>query len=90
MSAGVPWRAKQLDFYTDLENPALDGGAFTLPVRELVGLHSRLAASREPWFPTKRGDWVQLKDDRLGQAISQTPELVQIREVGFRESWAIM
>ena len=28
--AGVPWQVRRLDFYTDLENPALDGGTFTL------------------------------------------------------------
>ena len=80
--AGVPWRVRRLDFYTDLENPALDGGTFTLPVRELLGLHSRPAAQDEAWFPTNKNDWVQLKSGQVGQVLSQTPELVQIREFG--------
>ncbi len=82
MFAGVPWRVSRLDFYTDLENPALDGGTFTLPVRELVGLHSRPAAKDEPWFPTSKGDWIQFRGDHIGVVLSQTPELVQIRELG--------
>ena len=82
MLDGVPWRVQSLDFYTDLANPALDGGTFTLPVRELVGLHSRPAAKDEAWFPTRKGDWVQLKDERIGHVLNQTPELVQVREIG--------
>ncbi|MGI9426214.1 MAG: hypothetical protein ACR2PA_23755 [Hyphomicrobiaceae bacterium] len=82
MFAGVPWRVRRLDFYTDLENPALDGGTFTLPVRELVGLHSRPSARDEAWFPTRKDDWVQLKDCTIGHVLSQTPELVQIEEIG--------
>lgn len=80
--AGVPWRVERLDFYTDLVNPSLDGGTFTLPVRELVGLHSRPAARDEAWFPTRKGDWVQLRDERIGHVLSQTPELVQVQEIG--------
>ena len=82
MFAGVPWRVERLDFYTDLVNPALDGGSFTVPVRELVGLHSRPSAVDEVWFPTNKGDWVQLEDGRIGHVVSQTPELVQIEELG--------
>jgi hypothetical protein len=82
MFAGVPWRVKRLDFYTDLDNPALDGGTFTLPVRELVGLHSRPAARGEPWFPTRKGDWIHFDGDHVGRVLSQTPELVQVEEIG--------
>ncbi len=82
MLAGVPWRVQRLDFYTDLVNPALDGGTFTLPVRELVGLHSRPAAHGEAWFPTRKGDWVQLKDEQIALVLNQTPELVRVKEIG--------
>ncbi|MGI9406852.1 MAG: hypothetical protein ACR2O4_10825 [Hyphomicrobiaceae bacterium] len=82
MYGGVPWLVKRLDFYTDLVNPELDGGTFTMPARELIGLHSRPAARNESWFPTSRGDWVQLPDERIGKVTSQTPELVQIEELG--------
>lgn len=79
---GVPWRVETLDFYTDLVNPDLEGGTFTLPVRELVGLHSRPAAKDEAWFPTRKGDWAQLADGHTGKVVIQTPELVQIVELG--------
>ena len=82
MFAGVPWRVSRLDLYTDLENPALEGGTFTLPVRELVGLHSRPAAQGEAWFPTRKGDWIQFGDAHIGRVLSQTPELVQVEETG--------
>lgn len=82
MFAGVPWLVERLDVYTDLVNPALDGGTFTVPVRELVGHHSRPAADGEAWFPTRKDDWVQLGDGRIGKVVSQTPELVQIVELG--------
>ena len=82
MLAGVPWRVDRLDLYTDLTNPALDGGTFTLPVRELVGLHSRPAAEDEPWFPTNKDDWILLEDNHVGRVVSQTPELVQVEELG--------
>ena len=82
MFAGVPWLVQRLDVYTHLVNPALDGGTFTVPVRELVGHHSRPAAEGEAWFPTRKDDWVQLTDGRIGKVVSQTPELVQIVELG--------
>lgn len=80
--AGVPWLVERLDIYTHLVNPALDGGTFTVPVRELVGHHSRPAADGEAWFPTRKGDWVQLGDGHIGTVVSQTPELVQVVELG--------
>lgn len=82
MLNNVPWRVDRLDFYSDLVNPDLEGGTFTVPVRELVGLHSRPAAKDEAWFPTRRGDWAQLSDGRTGKVVIQTPELVQLVELG--------
>lgn len=79
---GVPWRVKRLDLYTDLVNPVLDGGEFTIPVRELVGLHSRPSGASEPWFPTKMGDWILYDEAQFGQVVSQTPELVQVKDPG--------
>lgn len=79
---GVPWLVKKLDHYTELVNPWLDGGHFTLPIRELVGRHSRPAARDEAWFPTKKEDWVQLESGKIAKVIFQTPELVQLIELG--------
>ena len=79
---GVPFRVAKLSFYTDLVNPALDGGEFTLPVRELVGLHSRPAAENESWFPSEKGDWVRLADGNAGHVVAQTPEMVVLQMLG--------
>jgi hypothetical protein len=79
---GVPFRVEKLSFFTDLVNPALDGGEFTLPVRELVGMHSRPAADDEAWFPSEKGDWVRLSDGNAGRVIAQTPEMVVIELLG--------
>ncbi|MEM7268835.1 MAG: hypothetical protein AAF401_06245 [Pseudomonadota bacterium] len=78
----TPYLVKRLDFYTDLENPALDGAEFTLPIKDLLGLHSRPSGHDEPWFPTARGDWVRLADETAGQVIGQTPDIVEIQIPG--------
>ncbi len=82
MIDGVPWQVTKLDHYTHFENPVLDGGHFTLPVRALIGMHSRPPAHNEAWFPTKKDDWVQLENDHIAKVLSQTPELVQLVELG--------
>ncbi len=79
---GVPFRVEKLSFFTDLVNPTLDGGEFTLPVRELVGMHSRPAAQDEAWFPSEKGDWVRLSDGNAGKVIAQTPEMVVVQLLG--------
>lgn len=82
MIDGVPWYVKRLDHYTELENPELDGGHFSVPIRELVGRHSRPPANDEAWFPTKKDDWVQLENENIAKVVIQTPELVQLIELG--------
>lgn len=82
MIDGVPWHVKRLDHYTELVNPELDGGHFSIPIRELVGRHSRPPARDEAWFPTKKDDWVQLDNGTIAKVVIQTPELVQLIELG--------
>ncbi len=79
---GVPWRVKRLAFYTDLVNPLLSAGTLTLPVGDLVGLHSRPVAENEEWFPCRVGQWVRLSDENIGEVIFQSPEMVQIKLLG--------
>lgn len=79
---GIPWKVKQLTFYTTLENPLLDGGELRLPVKDLLDLRSRPFASSEQWFPTTRGDWVKLSDDTYGEVIHQSPEWVRVQRKG--------
>lgn len=78
----TPYLVKRLDFYTDLENPALEGAEFTLPIKDLIGLHSRPSGPDEPWFPSLRGDWVRLADETFGQVVSQSPDMVELEIPG--------
>lgn len=84
---GIPWLVRKLDFYCELVNPALEGGEFSVPLRQLIGLHSRPVAAGEPWFPTARGDFVKL-DNGLAEVLMQTPGLVEVRiEGGIRQTF---
>lgn len=76
---GVPYRVSRLNLYSELTNGLLKGGVIRLPVRDLVDMRSRPAASDEPWFPTRRGDWVLMPDGAYGEVEIQTPELVWLR-----------
>ncbi len=82
---GVPWQIDTLLFYSRLVNPALAGGRLRLPLRHLIGLHSRPMAENEPWFPTNEGDWVLLEDETRAKVIKQTPEMVEVRLPGGAE-----
>ncbi|MEX2480015.1 MAG: hypothetical protein WD928_04045 [Gammaproteobacteria bacterium] len=78
---GIPWLVHKLDFYCDLVNPELEGGHFSVPIRQMIGLHSRPVAEREPWFPTHKGDFVRLEQG-LAEVLVQTPGLVEVRIEG--------
>ncbi|NBC47770.1 MAG: hypothetical protein GVY22_07245 [Gammaproteobacteria bacterium] len=81
----VPYRVDSLAFRAQLINPELDGGVQQLPVRDLVGYHSRPAGEDEPWFPTRCGDWVELDDGLLGQIAHQSPSTVRLTDLGGAE-----
>ena len=81
----VPYRVESLAFRAQLINPELDGGVQQLPVRDLVGHHSRPAGGDEAWFPTRSGDWVELSDGLLGQVTHQSPSAVRLSDLGGAE-----
>ncbi|MBK5938743.1 hypothetical protein CCR96_05640 [Halochromatium roseum] len=81
----VPYRVESLAFRAKLVNPELDGGVQELPVRDLVGYHSRPAGTDEAWFPTRQGDWVQLEGGLLGQISHQSPSAVRLTDLGGAE-----
>jgi hypothetical protein len=79
---GISWQVKALNMYSILVNPELQGGLLRLPLSELSGMISRPDDPEEPWFPTRKGDFVMLNDGTFGQVLLQTPEVVQLKHVG--------
>lgn len=79
---GVPWQVRRINFYTDLTNPALEGGLIRLPMRDLMGMHSRPTTDQELWFPCQQDDWVQLSDGTFGKVLQQTPDYVHLVKLG--------
>lgn len=74
----IPWLVETLNVYTDLYNPLLEGGRIRLPLKDLIGLRSRPFEESEPWFPTRKKDWIFLSDGFYGEVVRQTPEQVTI------------
>ena len=75
----LPWQVGRLGYFTCLQNPLLEGGELSIPLRELVAYNSRRFSEGEAWFPSRRGDFVILADGTYGQVLAQTPELVQLQ-----------
>lgn len=78
----IPYKVSRLNIYTMLVNPRLTGGRLRLPLKEIGQLISREWSKDEPWFPTKKGDFVLLGDSTFGEVLLQTPEAVQVRRFG--------
>lgn len=79
---GIPWKVTNINMFTTLENPQLDGGILKLPVPVIVTLNTRPLGTNEVWFPTAVGDYVFVGEDLFGEVISQSPEMVQVRMMG--------
>ena len=79
--SGLPWRVKQINFFTQLENPTA-GMELRVKIDDLVDLRSRPYNPAEPWFPCHKGEWVLLPDSRRGKVVGISPELVQMVERG--------
>ncbi len=78
----LPYKVVSLNLYTRLSNELLEGGNIRLPIKDLLDLRSRPEADKEPWFPTRKGDWVTLSDGTHGKVIVQTPETVRMTLLG--------
>ena len=78
----IPWTVSSLGFSCRLENRLLDNAIQVLPVRHLVGHHSRPWCEGEKEFPCKTGEWVQLSDGRIGKTLHQNPGHVLLEEWG--------
>ena len=78
---GLPWKIDSLGYYCRLSNPSLEGGSMRVNTKELLSSNSRKIIPNEPWFPTKKNDWVEV-EDVFGQVTLQTSEQVIIKKVG--------
>jgi len=78
---GVPWLVKNINVFSELENPYLEV-KLRLPIEELLGKTSRSFHQDEPWFPCKRNDWVILADGTWGVVTSLSHEMVELVQRG--------
>lgn len=79
---GLPWKVKTIGFFTIFTNPELEGGDLRVPLEDVMGMISRDADPKEPWFPTRQGDWVILADATYGKVVRQTSEQVVVVKLG--------
>jgi len=79
---GLSWRVEKLRVYSSLVNPELEGGYVRIPLCKMVGLHSRPSRPIERYFPTSLNDWVLLSDGTFGKVLHQTPEYVEMVQLG--------
>jgi small-conductance mechanosensitive channel len=82
---GLPWLVKEVGMQTTIENKNLENGIFSVPISYLIDLHSRSVVEDEPWFPTKKGNWVLLSDKTYGQILFQTIEQVVVLSEGSKK-----
>lgn len=75
---GIPWRVQRLNYYTRLENPELAGGPIRVRLRDLIDHVTRPFAPDEPWFPSRKGDWVLLNDGTYGRIVQQSADMVRL------------
>ena len=81
MLNGIPWRVKNINIYSILENPVA-GLCQRVDIDELVDLRSRPVEQGEPWFPCKRGDWIHLSDGIRGKVTGISIEFIQLVQRG--------
>ncbi|MBW2202612.1 MAG: hypothetical protein JRF52_00595 [Deltaproteobacteria bacterium] len=79
---GIPYEVISVNIYSQLENKDLEDGFIRLHINDLVDLRSRPMFENEPWFPSRRGDWVKLNDGTYGKVVAQTPDMVKLRMHG--------
>lgn len=79
---GVPWLVERLHYYTRLNNPELSGGRLRVRLNQFIESSSRPFGHDEPWFPTRKGDWVLLADETFGKVVQQNPDMVRLMLFG--------
>lgn len=80
---GVPWQVANLNVFCRLVNPALET-ELRVPIEHLIGLSSRPYDRDEPWFPCRKGDWVEVGGNSRAKVVSLSHEQVELVERGGR------
>lgn len=78
---GLPWRVKNINIFTVLENPTLEI-VRRIPIESLIGMTSRPTYTHEPWFPCKIEEWVVLSDGYYGKVIGVSLEFIKLEDLG--------
>lgn len=78
---GLPWKVKRINVYTELEN-ARAGLRQRIPISDLVDMKSRITREDEPWFPSRKGDWVVLTDGFVGKVVGISQEMIELVDQG--------
>ena len=81
----IPYKIVKLSWYSFLENPLLEGGMLRISINELSKLQSRPIVKKEPWFPSKVGDWIELKNKCYGMIEIQTPNQIVIKTIDGKQ-----
>lgn len=86
---GLPWKVKQLNLFSTLENPRTKL-SLRLPIETMLSLISRPIHAHEPWFPCHREDWVLLSDGVHAKVVGISVEMVELVERGGAHTTYLM
>lgn len=82
---GLLYRVESINLYTSLLNPSIQGGFIRVPLNDILELRSRPMVEDEPWFPSEKGDWIVIDEERHCRVMTQTPEAVRLKYPGGSE-----
>lgn len=83
---GVPWRVDSLSMFCRLSNPTLNQ-VLRIPIESMLNRVSRPYDLAEPWFPCKKGDFIQLDKDSVVQVTSLSHEQVEVVRAGMTTTY---
>lgn len=75
----LPFRIDSLNLYSKLRNPELEG-SIRIPLSTLSQLVSR-PCEDEPWYPSRKGDYMLLPNGDLGEVMQQTVDVISLRVI---------
>jgi hypothetical protein len=80
---GLPWQVVSINVFCKLVNPSLET-ELRVPIESLIGQTSRPCGVDEPWFPCRKGDWVEVGGVTCAKVVSLSHEQVELVELGGR------